>query len=324
MRASRLLSLLWLLKSGRTWSAAQVAAELEVSVRTVLRDVEALSAAGVPVYCERGRAGGLRLLPGFRTDVGALTQTEARALLSAVAAPSVDALGLADELASALRKVTAALPEAHRTQVSLAQRVLVDPDGWHGASPPPLLDVVQQTVLHGHRARLRYRSRDARRAAVRTVDPCGLVNAAGTWYLAARHRSRVRFYQVQRIASVTVLDETAQVPDTFDLAQAWTTARASWHADQTSVVATVEVRSDAVGHLHPTVAPATVPAPSAAGWVRLTLTCHDLRHALAVTVAMGPDLRVVSPAHLRDALVARHRAVLALYATGDVPGPRPG
>ncbi|MDR3067898.1 MAG: WYL domain-containing protein, partial [Cellulomonas sp.] len=84
-------------------------------------------------------------------------------------------------------------------------------------------------------------------AAVRTVDPCGLVNAAGTWYLAARHRNRVRFYHVQRIDSLTVLDEPAQVLDTFDLAQAWTTARASWQADQAPVVATVEVRSDAVG-----------------------------------------------------------------------------
>ncbi len=314
MRASRLLSLLWMLKSGRTLPAAQVAAELEVSVRTVLRDVEALSAAGVPVYCERGRAGGLRLLPGFRTDVGALTQTEARALLSAVAAPSVDALGLADELASALRKVTAALPEAHRQHVSLAQRVLVDPDGWHGGSPPALLDAVQRAVLDGQRARLRYRSRDARRAAVRTVDPCGLVNAAGTWYLAARHRNRVRFYHLHRITSLAVLDQPARVPETFDLAREWTTARASWHADHAPVVATVEIRAEAIGNLHPTVAPTPQPAPGATGWVPVTLPCHDLRHALAVTLAMGPDLRVLAPAHLRDALVARHRAVLDLYS----------
>ena len=322
MRSARLLSLLWLLKSGRTLSAAQAAAELEVSVRTVLRDVEALSAAGVPVYCERGRAGGLRLLPGFRTDVDGLTETEARALLTAVAAPSADALGLAEDLASALRKVTAALPETHRPQVSLARRVLVDPDGWHGAPSPPLLDDVQRLVLDGRRARLRYRSRDARRAVVRTVDPCGLVNAAGTWYLAARHRGQTRFYHLHRIATVTALDEPAQVPESFDLAQAWTTSRASWHASQTPVVATVEVRTDALDRLHPTVtptaaptaAPTTRPAPDATGWTRLTLTCHDLRHALAVTEAMGPDLRVLSPTHLRDTLVARHRAVLDLYS----------
>jgi predicted DNA-binding transcriptional regulator YafY len=235
-------------------------------------------------------------------------------LLTTVAAPSAGALGLADELASALRKVTAALPEAHHPQVSLARRVLIDPGGWHGERPPPLLDVVQRVVLDGQRARLRYRSRDAQRATMRTVDPCGLVNAAGTWYLAARHRHHTRFYHLHRIAAVTPLAEPAHVPENFDLAQAWATARASWHADQTPVVATVAVRSDAIAHLHPTVAPTICPAPDATGWVHLTLTFHDLRHALAVTVAMGPDLRVLDPTHLRDALITRHRAVLALYS----------
>ncbi|MCL2467145.1 MAG: WYL domain-containing protein [Micrococcales bacterium] len=322
-----------------------------MSVRTVLRDVEALSAAGVPVYCERGRAGGLRLLPGFRTDVSALTHDEARALLSVVAAPSASALGLADDLASALRKITAAVPQT--AAINLARRVLVDPGGWFDVSPPPLLDDVQHVVLDGRRARLRYRSRDAPRATVRTVDPYGLVAAAGFWYLAAQRvrprraaserdrptepvegarrdeqarprpaadgtrtskkNSQVRFYHLHRIASVTALDEPAQVPPSFDLASAWAAARASWQAEQRPVEAVVEVRHDAVDLLHPTVAPQTPPDPDAVGWVRLPLTFFDLRHAVGVCVGMGPDLRVLAPDDLRSAVVDRHRAVLDLY-----------
>ncbi|MDR1264175.1 MAG: WYL domain-containing protein [Propionibacteriaceae bacterium] len=313
MRANRLLSLLWLLKSGRSWTAATLAKELEVSARTVLRDVEALSAAGVPVYCDRGRAGGVRLLPGFTTDVAALTSGEAQALLSAVAAAPLTALGLASDLSSALRKITAALPEQTLPSVRLADRILIDPGGWHGIPAPAGFDALQRAVLEGRRLAFRYQSRTADRPARRTVDPAGLVNAAGAWYVAAFHRGRLRFYHTWRISRVEPLREPARIPGEFDLAAAWAQARSVWHESHVPVSARVRLRLSAASRLHPSVQPITLPPGSPDRWVELDLGFKDMAQAVAVCASVGADLVVLAPAKLRDAIIERCRQVLELY-----------
>jgi predicted DNA-binding transcriptional regulator YafY len=305
---------MWLLKSGRPWTTTALARELEVSPRTILRDVEALSTAGVPVYCERGRAGGVRLLPGFTTDVAALTDSEAQALLSAVTAAPLAALGMAEDLAGALRKVTAALPEQTRSSARLADRILIDPAGWHGIPAPAGFDIIQRAVWDSRRLVLHYQARTAQRSVRRTIDPAGLVNAAGVWYVAGFHRHRLHFYHLNRIIKAQILPESAVLPQGFDLATAWSQSRSQWRSGHVPVVVRVQVRAPAVRQLHPSVQPPTLSAPTDRnGWVELELTFGDWEHALTVVTAMGSDLIVLSPPELRQTVAARARQVLALY-----------
>lgn len=186
MRADRLVSLVLLLRRHGRLSAAALARELEVSTRTVLRDIEALSAAGVPVYADRGRHGGFALLPGFRAELTGLNHEEALALLIAGSRRGVQAFGLGSALASAMLKVVDALPERYRdTAADAAERVLVDPETDLLARrlvpeevPDQILAEVRRAVFAGHRLRIHYTAVD-RPPMWRTVDPIGLVNGRG-------------------------------------------------------------------------------------------------------------------------------------------------
>lgn len=187
VKADRLLSILLLLQTRGRVPAHELAERLEVSVRTIYRDVEALSAAGVPVYAERGRHGGIELLAGFRTDVTGLTADESRALFVLAAQGAHAALGLDAALGSALRKVMAALPAPHRPAAeTTGRRILVDSARWkRGPQEPVDLDALQDAVFTDRRLRLRYRHGGDTEPRTYTVDPYGLVSKAGVWYLVA-------------------------------------------------------------------------------------------------------------------------------------------
>jgi predicted DNA-binding transcriptional regulator YafY len=195
-------------------TAGELAERLEVSPRTVYRDAEALSSAGVPIYTERGRAGGIRLLPGYRTDVTGLTHDEARALFVLTTGGAHEDLGLGTAARSAILKVMRAVPEPFRTAATAtSQRILVDPAGWMRAPDPAgQLGVLQAAVFSDRRLRLRYRSsgygepeasrKEAERpASERVVDPYGLVCKAGVWYLVADSNGEPRLFRVSRVAS---------------------------------------------------------------------------------------------------------------------------
>src|SRR6266566_7774261 len=189
MRSDRLLSIMLLLQTHGRLPAAELAARLEVSVRTIMRDVEALSAAGVPVYAERGRHGGIALLPGYRTDVTGLTADESRALFVLVTGQAHADLGLGQAIGSALRKVMTALPAPYRDAATLtSQRILVDPVRWRsGPQQSSDLGVVlaqlRDAVFTDRRLQLRYRHSEDQRVRPYTLDPYGLVDKAGVWYL---------------------------------------------------------------------------------------------------------------------------------------------
>ncbi|MET0191468.1 MAG: WYL domain-containing protein, partial [Pseudonocardia sediminis] len=225
MRADRLLSLVLLLRHRGRMTAGALAAELEVSERTVLRDVDALSTAGIPVYAERGRAGGFALLPGFSTDLTGLTPGEAVALLTSGSASTPGALGLGGEFSSAMRKVVASMPEQARASATgAAERVLVRRGGWlsdPGAEDGDALAAVQHAVFAGRRLRIGYTSRSDEAPRERTVDPIGLVEAAGRWYLLATDGGADRTYRVSKIASAEELDEPAHRPEGVDLERLW-------------------------------------------------------------------------------------------------------
>ncbi|MDI6411983.1 WYL domain-containing protein [Streptomyces albus] len=223
MKSDRLLSVLLLLQTRGRITADRLAAELEVSRRTIYRDVEALSAAGVPVYAERGRSGGIRLLPGYRTDVTGLTSDEARALFVLATQGAHQALGLDGALGTALRKVMAALPAPHRPAAELtSRRILVDPDRWlSGPRADVRLDELHTAVFTDRRLRLRYRHGGEGPARTYTVDPYGLVSKAGVWYLVADRRRSPALFRVDRVVTASVVDEAVRRRPGVELAEVW-------------------------------------------------------------------------------------------------------
>jgi len=246
VKSDRLLSLLLLLQTRGLVPASELAERLDVSVRTVYRDVEALSAAGVPVYAERGRYGGIALLPGYRTDVTGLTADESRALFVLASQGAHAALGLDRALGSALRKVMAALPAPHRPAAELtSRRILVDPERWmSGPRADVDLDVLNRAVFADRRLALRYRSSGAPAPKTYTVDPYGLVVKAGVWYLVADHEAEPRLFRADRVRAAELLDEPVRRRPGIELAEVWELLRARVEHRPAALRVTVRVHRD--------------------------------------------------------------------------------
>lgn len=315
MRADRLLSLMLLLRSRGRMSAAALATELEVSTRTVLRDVEALSTAGIPVYAERGRAGGFALLPGFTTDLTGLTPDEALALLTAGSRASAESLGMAPALASAMRKVLAAMPDGRReTATRAAERVAVHRGGWlRDPEPDGPLGVVRHAVFAGRRLRIRYAAREGQ-PTWRTVDPVGLVSAAGRWYLLATRAGEDRTYRVSRIREAVELDEPADRDPVVDLGRLWELRRREFAASREPFRVTLRVRARRHRDVVRTALEVLDEQPDRGGWLWLELTFGDAQHAAAVLWNAGADADVLAPGELRESLAERAAAMAARYA----------
>ena len=219
MRADRLVATLLFLQSRGRVTAHEVAEELEVSIRTARRDLEALSIAGIPVYSQAGRGGGWSLVGGARTDLSGLTAAEARTLFL-VAGPSS---AVTPEAKAALRKLVQALPETFRAEAEKAAAAIVlDPARWGGKAPtpPPHLEALQQAVVQAVQVRLGYTDREGA-VTERTVHPLGLVSKGTVWYLVADTEAGMRTFRVWRVRSVELTDTPSVRPPGFDLAEAW-------------------------------------------------------------------------------------------------------
>ncbi|NUS90452.1 MAG: YafY family transcriptional regulator [Streptomyces sp.] len=326
MRSERLLALLLLLQTHGQTSARELAERLEVSVRTVMRDVEALSAAGVPVYTERGARGGIALVPGYRTDVSGLTADETRALFVLLSDSAHADLGLGQAMGSALRKIMAVLPEVHRPDADLAsRRVFIEPDRWRtGAAPAPVPELarLQDAVFGDRRLRVRYRhGRDGSERSY-TLDAYGLVNKAGVWYLVADHQARPKLFRADRLVTARVLSEQARLRPGVELQHVWQDLRREVENLERPVKVTVRVAVDSrtrflrvhqteltdpegVHGIHDGDGPDT-PA------TELTLRFHSLGHA-TILLAFGPEVEVIDPPELRNALREAAQATAALY-----------
>jgi predicted DNA-binding transcriptional regulator YafY len=315
VRADRLLSLVLLLRHRGRMTATQLARGLEVSSRTVMRDVEALSAAGIPVYAERGRDGGFALLPGFTTDLTGLTHDEALALLTAQSRATPEALGLGPAFAAAVRKVIAAMPDsARRTAVDAADRVLAGQAGW--LSEPEAdahLAAVRRAVFAGRRLRLRYAARDEP-ARWRTVDPVGLVEAGGRWYLLATRDGAERTYRLSRVEAVEEVDEPAHRGPDVDLEEVWRRRRAAFTSVLPRTAATVRVRTTRRPELAAACVEITGERPDGPDHLRVEVAFGDLHHAERVVWMLGDAAEALAPAALRDLVAARAAAVAAFYA----------
>ncbi|GAA2975148.1 helix-turn-helix transcriptional regulator [Actinokineospora diospyrosa] len=322
MRADRLVSLVLLLRRHGRLSATALARELEVSTRTVLRDIEALSAAGVPVYAERGRHGGFALLPGFQTELTGLNHDEALALVVAGSRRGAQAFGLGGALASAMRKVVDALPEGYRTSAAGAvQRLLIDPGTDLLARrvvpeevPDSVVAEIRRAVFAGHRLRIRYAAAN-QPPEWRTVDPIGLVTVREQGYLLATREGADRTYRLSRVLAAEELDEPAQRPDHVDLDQAWQerSTRFREGGDQVSVLVRVHParREDLVGTALGVRSEVTDPD----GWSRLDVTFQDSRHAVWAMWQLATSAEVLAPDWLRAALHDRAAEIAARYAT---------
>ncbi|MES9525767.1 helix-turn-helix transcriptional regulator [Streptomyces capoamus] len=323
MKSDRLLSILLLLQTRGRVPARELAGRLEVSVRTVYRDVEALSAAGVPVYAERGRHGGIALLPGYRTDVTGLTADESRALFVLAAQGAHAALGLDAALGSALRKVMAALPAPHRPAAEVtSRRVLVDATRWmSGPRQAADLDVLQDAVFCDRRLQLRYRHSGEREPRTYTVDPYGLVAKAGVWYLVADRRGRPQLFRADRVRSARLLDEPVRRRPGVELADAWEVLRRQVEERADAVEVTVRVRRARLDVFRRMAAAQLTEVSDDGGadeWVTARLSYPVLR-AVRQLLAFSDQVEVLDPPEARAELLAGARSVLAVYE-----GSRPG
>ncbi len=301
MRASRMVTLLLHLQVRGQASGAELARQLEVSERTVQRDVEALVAAGIPVRSTRGPAGGYRLDGGYRTRLTGVGLDEAGALAFLGLAGPAQQLGLGEVLEGARIKVWASLTgEARERAGRTAERFHLDPVRWYGTPEPvPCLTALADAVWRDRRVRLEY-VRDGR-ATTRDVDPLGLVLAAGDWYLVALRDGQRRTYRVSRVRSVDPLDEPVRRPDGFDLAHSWARARREFEEERTAVEVTLRIAATALPRLRkqvPVHGQDRIPL-TATGEVELTVPFEDEAWAFEAILSFGAAVEVLGPPAMR-------------------------
>ncbi|WUH94074.1 WYL domain-containing protein [Streptomyces sp. NBC_00433] len=315
MKSSRLLSILLLLQTRGRMTAAELAAELEVSPRTVYRDVESLHAAGVPLYGDAGHRGGYQLLAGYRTRLTGLNAGEAEALfLAGVPGPAAE-LGLGPALAAAQLKLRAALPPELREQADrMRTRFHLDAPGWYAADAEvPYLPQVADAVWHGRVLQVRYRRWKEPTDVDRRLEPYGLVLKAGRWYAVAGPGPRT--YRVDQILRLSVAEERFEVPADFDLADHWRRYQEDFHARLRRGEAVVRLSPRAAAGLTGPAARAlaTTGGTEPDGWVRATLPTESLDQAHAYFLSLGAEAEVLEPPELRDRLAATARALAAAY-----------
>ncbi|MYV98576.1 WYL domain-containing protein [Streptomyces sp. SID3343] len=330
MRSGRLVALLLHLQTRpRGATAAELAAELEVSIRTVYRDVAALQGSGVPLWTETGPHGGIRLVEGWRTRLDGLTGDEAAALFLSGAPHAADALGLDTVLVAAQTKVMATLPADLRTRAGrVRQRFHLDAPGWFQRDERvPHLTEIATAVWNARRLDVRYARPD--REVSRLLDPLGLVLKAGVWYLVARHRADIRSYRVSRVVAATARDERFERPDGFDLGAWWEHSNEEFARSLMRFACVVRVSGEGRSQLSRVFGPAVAAAALAAagpidanGWCELRLDAESEEMAAAQLPALGVHMEVVSPPSLRRALAAvgatmaaNHRAASTTVAT---------
>jgi predicted DNA-binding transcriptional regulator YafY len=321
VRADRLLSLLMLLQARGRLTARQLAGELEVSERTIYRDLDALSAAGVPVYAERGPGGGCALLDNYRTTLTGLTEEEVHALfMLSIPGPLAD-LGVSQELKAALLKLSAALPAAYRQDAErVRQRIHLDATGWFQPEEPvPHLGTIQEGVWGDCKLQLAYRRGDGTQVE-RVVEPYGLVAKAGVWYLVRAHDGRIGVYRVSRVQAARLTEERFERPEGFDLATFWAESCAEFEASRPVYPVTLRIAPELVPCL-PQVFGEGVHAlvegagpPDAKGWITLSLTFEHLPAARTRVLGMGTEVEVLEPRELRDSVIDFATRIAAFYA----------
>jgi len=321
MRADRLVSLVLLLQTRGRLPARVLAAELEVSVRTVYRDIAALNTAGVPVVTESGPNGGCWLLDGYRFPLRGLSADEASALLVLGVPAAVAELGLADAVAAARQKISISAGNGHQEPALIH---LDMPRWFHGAEHVPHLPALASAVRERRQLRLGYRRGDDGPETTRVVSPLGLVNKAGTWYLVAMAsgRDEPTVYRAGRVTYAHVLADSFARPEGFDLAAFWAEWSASFQASRPKTAVRLRASPAALDAFSEVFSDAVRPAleaagpPDAAGFREVTLTFEHETAAVTRLAGFGGEVEVLSPAAVRTRLVATARDLLKVYSPG--------
>ncbi|MBK8139113.1 MAG: YafY family transcriptional regulator [Chloroflexi bacterium] len=316
MRADRLVSLILLLQTRGKTTARTLAAELEVSTRTVLRDVDALSAAGVPVISEGGHGGGISLDEGYRTSLTGLKDAEARSLFLSNNTQILHDIGLGDAAESMLLKLTAALPAVHQPSVEqIRQRIYIDPLWWwHDSTPLAFWDDLQRAVYEDRRIRIVYENH-SHDVSEREIEPYSLVAKSSTWYLIARRDSEFRTYRVSRLRNVTVLAERFHRDAAFDLPSYWQAHLGEFAAALSGYQFTLRVdpsRLPFMRWLAPGRCEVIDAAQDARGWAEVAVNVENEELAKMLVFGLGTQAEVIEPAALRAAVLSAARAITEL------------
>jgi predicted DNA-binding transcriptional regulator YafY len=326
VRASRLLSILLLLQTRGRLTASQLAGILEVSVRTIYRDVESLHAAGVPLYGDAGPDGGYQLLGGYRTRLTGLTPDEAEALFLAGMPGQAAELGLGAVLATAQLKLQAALPaELRERSARIQERFHLDAPGWyHDGDAVPHLAAAADAVWRQRRIEVRYRRWAAPTDVTRILEPHGVVLKAGKWYLVARSDGGdFRCCRVSQILGLTVLDEPFGRAAEFDLAAFWARYVTEFRARLYQGEATIRLSPAGRERLRELMSAAVIQsadesatAPDPGGWVTAVVPVESMEHAEADFLRLGPGVEVLAPAELRQRMARAAHGLAGLYPPG--------
>lgn len=319
MRAARLLSIQMMLDTRGQLSARELARALEISVRTLHRDIDHLSSAGVPVVAARGRSGGFRLLEGWKTRLTGLTASEAQAVfLSGLAGPAAQ-LGMRQPMQSAQLKLLTALPASSREAAQRMQsRLHLDPVDWYKEpAATPHLALVAEAVWSGRKLTFQYQSWKG--ASARVTSPLGLVLKAGTWYFVGNEEDGFRTYRVAAISDPGLLADRARRPKRFDLARHWQAAVEQF--ERTLYAGTARVLATTTGlaalsllNAATARAVAAVPPPSkATDRVSVRIPIESIESAAGQLLALGPDVEVMEPPALRQAVRRRLRELARTY-----------
>lgn len=322
MRASRLLSILLMLQARGRMTAEALAAEFEVSVRTVYRDIDALSAAGAPVYADRGRSGGFQLLDGYRTRLTGLTDAEAETLfLGGLSGPAAE-MGFSGVVTTMQLKLLAALPpERQAAAERLAGRFHLDPIGWRQApDEAERLPAIAQAVWASRRIRVRYDSWKGEVA--RELEPLGLILKGGLWYLAARpaagERREPRTYRVANVRALEVTEDLFERPAGFDLATWWSETSRRFETELFTGVARLRISKigrKRLAQLGVDYARISGEAEAAAGgdWMEIEVPIESVEHAAIDFLRLGDEAEVLKPEPLRTAMRRSAEGLAALY-----------
>lgn len=329
MRAARLISLVLLLQNREAMTAGELARELEVSERTVHRDARALGEAGVPVYAERGRAGGYRLVAGYRTRLTGLDRAEAEALFLAGLPGALRDMGLADAASAARLKVTAALPSGLRdAPASAAARFHLDAPGWFRDAPsPPRMAEVAEALWRDRVLRVRYRrgtrlgappAEGREKAVDRVLEPYGLVLKAGVWYLIGRIGPDLRVYRVDRFERVEATGDGFDRDPEFDLPDFWARRSAEFARSLLTDEVTLRLSPAGMRALPHAVDPAAAREavagdPDGQGWTSVTLPVESLDVAYHQLLSLGPEAEITGPPELRARMADAAARTAALY-----------
>jgi predicted DNA-binding transcriptional regulator YafY len=316
MRADRLLSIMLLLQVHRRMTARDLAQRLEVSERTIHRDMEALSIAGIPVLAERGTGGGWRLLEEYRTNLTGLNEAEVQALFLTKPTRLLADLGLHKASEAAFIKLLAALPAmSRRGAEDVRQRIHIDMTGWRRSEEAvPCLPALQEAVWRERQVVLTYQRGDGE--VERVVDPLGLVAKGSVWYLVAAVEGEPRTYRVSRMRRVTVTDQPAARPAAFDLAAYWEHSAAEFTANLPRLPAILRADPDILPRLRYSGHFARierVDPPEADGWVPVHAVFEDEHEAVAYALSFGPRLEVLEPASVRTQVIQAARETAAFY-----------